>query len=290
MRPRTCYFLFLVPTLAIIGFVWIYPLIDAFYLSFQNVSIGASGITIAPAGFDNYVNAIESGPVQASFARTIYFTGVSVTLELLVGLGLALLMNDEFRGRGLARSLMLLPWALATISYAFMWRWIYNPDYGALNGILVQMGLISTYRNWLGEPFSALHAAIFADVWKTCPFMALILLAGLQTIPKELYDSAKVDGAAAFGRFRKITLPLLKPAILTALLIRAISAFQVFTIIYILTAGGPADSTAVIIFYVYRETFKYLHFGYGSALSYLVTVLFVGIAVLYVRFYKSRAL
>jgi multiple sugar transport system permease protein len=189
----------------------------------------------------------------------------------------ALVLNSAIRGRGVLRAVVLVPWAIPTVVTAKMWEWMYNTDFGLLNYLL---GL---KVNWLGSTMWAMNAAVFMDVWKTTPFVALLLTAGLQVIPRELYHAARVDGAGPLYMFRKVTLPLLMPIIIVVLLFRTIDAFRVFDAIYVLTGGGPANSTETLSIYAYKVLFQTLQFGYGSAISMVVFLCVGTISVFYVR-------
>jgi ABC-type sugar transport system permease subunit len=179
---------------------------------------------------------------------------------------------------------MLFPWALLTVSNAVLWAWILSPTYGAANALLLRLGVLQTPKAWLSDTFWTMQIIILADAWKTVPTMTLLLLAGLQPISPELYEAAEVDGATRWQRFSRITLPLLRPVILVAVALRTIGAFRVFDIIYVLTGnGGPADSTKVLAFYAYDQTFRYLFFGYGAAISWLITVFMLVWIVIYLR-------
>jgi multiple sugar transport system permease protein/N,N'-diacetylchitobiose transport system permease protein len=197
-------------------------------------------------------------------------------------------MNVQFRGRWLLRSIMVLPWALPTIVNGTMWRWIFNPDYGALNALLTQLHILSHYRSWLGSPSLALNMVVLADVWKNTPLAAFLVLAGLQTIPKELFEAARVDGAGPIRTFFRVTLPLLRPTILIILVVRTIEAFKVFDIIYVMTRGGPANGTQTVAYYAYLQAFSNQLFGYGAALAYMMALFILGIALVYIRLLRQE--
>jgi ABC-type sugar transport system permease subunit len=197
-------------------------------------------------------------------------------------------MNVQFRGRWLLRSIMVLPWALPTIVNGTMWRWIFNPDYGALNALLTQMHILSHYRSWLGSPSLALNMVVLADVWKNTPLAAFLVLAGLQTILRELFEAARVDGAGPIRTFFRITLPLLRPTILIILVVRTIEAFKVFDIIYVMTRGGPANGTQTVAYYAYLQAFSNQLFGYGAALAYMMALFILGIALVYIRLLRQE--
>lgn len=277
----------LVPALVVTFGVILIPLVEAFWLSFHRYNLTVPGRPFI--GLANYAAALSDPGFWQAVGRTLYFTVVSTGLELVLGLAVALLLNERFAGRGLLRALLLLPWALPTIVNGMIWRWIYNADYGALNALLVQLGLIDHYRSWLGSPMGAMNAVIVADVWKMTPLVVMILLANLQTIPGELYEAASIDGAGALGRFRFVTLPHIRAGILVSLVARTIEAFKVFDIIFIMTRSGPANGTQTIAYYAYTETFTGLQFGKGAALSYLIAILITALALIYFRLIREEA-
>ena len=219
------------------------------------------------AGWANFSHLLSDSRFWSSLETTLYFAGVAVSLEVTAGLGIALLLHRQFFGRGLARTAVLIPWALPTVVAARMWEWIYNPEFGVMNYLLRKASLISGPVSWLGDPFWAIHAAILADAWKTIPFAALILLAGLAAIPSDLARAARVDGAGSLRIFFDITLPLLRPALVVTILFRFLDSFRVFDAIYVLTGGGPANTTETLAIYVYKVLFQTLRFGYGSAVA-----------------------
>lgn len=219
-------------------------------------------------GLENYRQLLADQRFWNSLGNTAYFVGVSVALELALGLGLAMLLHQPFRGRGAARALALVSWAVPGVVAARFWEWIFNADFGVLNYLL------GIHVNWLGDPFWALHAAIAADVWKTTPFVFLLILAGLQVIPEDLYRAARVDGATGWKLFRYVTLPLLRPVILLALLFRTMDAARIFDLIFVLTGGGPANESETLVVYAYKLLYRTLQFGYGSAVA-VATFLFV---------------
>jgi multiple sugar transport system permease protein len=265
-----------------------FPLLNTLWLAFTDASLTGQGYDWEWSGLENFAWILDDADFRAAVGHTFYFTIVSVSIEVVLGVLVALLLNQEFRGRTFVRALMILPWALPTIVNAVMWRLIYNPEYGSLNALLVQLGLMENYRSWLGEPASAMNAVIFADVWKNYPLIALIVLAGLQTIPKELYEAAIMDGAGAWKRFWAITLPGIMGPLSVALVLRAIEAFKVFDIIYVMTRGGPADTTKTASFFVYQESFTYLRAGSGAAYALTVTLMSGLMIALYVAMLRRR--
>ena len=275
--------LLVLPALLIILGVTLQPILTTFFLSFFNASLSKLTANVY-LGLENYVDLLSDPVFWATIVRTLYFTVVSVGLELLLGLGIAQLIHSKPPGWKFLRVSLIIPWAVPTIVTGTLWRWIYNADYGAMNALLVQLGLINKYQPWLTKPFVALNLVILADVWHSMPFIALILQAALATLPVDLDEAAAVDGANAWQRFTKIRLPLLRSAILVALVIRTVEAFRVFDMIYVITAGGPAYGTVTISYLTYLETFSFGHLGRGAALSFLISAFTLGMAIIYIRF------
>jgi multiple sugar transport system permease protein len=261
-------FLFVLPVLGLMGTVAFYPLVSTFRLSLRD-ELPIFQISRF-VGFSHYVELWYDQRFWHSLSNTLYFAVVSVSLEVLLGLGAALLLHQIFPGRGLVRALVLSPWFIPTVVAARMWEWMYNPQLGVLNFLLQQSGLFTEGINWLGQPSVALHAAILADVWKTAPFAALLILAGLQTIPPDLYQAARVDGARSVQAFWHITLPLLTPVLGLTILFRMLDALRVFDIVYVLTGGGPANTTETLSIYAYRLSFQTLQFGLGAAVAVVI--------------------
>jgi len=271
----------LTPSLVVIGLVAAYPICYAVWLSLNEYSVITPGLSRF-VGFDNYLDALNSSQFWAAMKTTILFTVISVALELVIGLAMALVMHRAFRGRALLRAVVLVPWAILTVVTAITWRTMFEPELGFVNTMLSTLSLPGGDVVWLGEEGYALAVMIFADVWKTAPFMALLLLAGLQGIPDELHDAAKVDGADAWQRFRSITLPLLVPAITVALVFRTLDALRVFDLPYVLTKG--ANGTETLSLLAQAELVANRNTGYGSALAVLTFLTVMGISFLYIRF------
>lgn len=232
-------------------------------------------------GLANYLELLADSRFWGALAHTGAFTLGSVVPELLLGLVLALVLNHAFRGRGLVRALVLLPWAIPTVVAALVWRFMFDGDAGVVNMAVASLG--ARPPHWFVDPTAAWAPVILADVWKTTPFVALLLLAGLQGIDGALYEAARVDGAGAWRRFVHITLPSLKPAILVALIFRTLDAFRVFDLIYVMTGGGPGTATEPIALYTFTSLLQNLRFGFGSALSVIVFLVTFALAILYVR-------
>jgi multiple sugar transport system permease protein len=265
-----------------------YPFIQTIVLSFTDAKLLSGFSKSHWIGFENYAFALTDTAFLQAMGRTLYFTVLSVGLEACFGVLVALLLNQEFPGRSLCRALLVLPWAIPTIVNALMWRLIYQPDFGGLNAALVQNGFMDNYRSWLGEESSAMNSVIIADVWKNYPIVALIVLAALQNAPRELYEAAKLEGANAWACFKSVTWPVIMAPLLIALVLRAIEALKVFDIIYVMTHGGPADSTRTLSFFVYQESFSFNRVGSGASYALLVVLMAMVFILAYVRMIKSR--
>jgi multiple sugar transport system permease protein len=268
------------PALVVIALVAAYPIGYAIWLSLNEYSVRVPGLSRF-AGFDNYSEALGSSEFWDAVVNTFLFTGISVTLEFAIGLGMALAMHEAFWGRGLLRAVVLVPWAVLTVVTAITWRTIFEPDLGLATQVLSTLGLPGQDVVWLGESGYAMAVMVLADVWKTAPFMALLLLAGLQVIPNDLYDAAKVDGATTWQRFRRITLPLLTPAILVALIFRTLDALRIFDLPYVLTRGSNDTTTLSLL--AHQELTSNRLIGLGSALSVLTFVIVMAVAFFYIR-------
>jgi ABC-type sugar transport system permease subunit len=275
------FWLLLPAAVAVFGVV-LYPIARTLLVSLFKVDSALA--TQTPfVGLGNYTQVLGNQAFWASVGRTLYFTIVSTAIELVLGLAVAGLLNARLRARWLLRTIVVIPWALPTIVNAAMWRGIYNAQYGALNALLTQLHLISGYQAWLGDPTTALNLIIVADAWKTIPLVAFFLLAGLTSIPHELYEAAMLDRASWPRIFRSIVLPMLVPSISIVLVLRTIEAFKVFDIIYAMTRGGPAGGTTTISFYAYTTAFSDQNFGVGSALSVLILVVILVLTAIYLR-------
>jgi multiple sugar transport system permease protein len=268
------------PSLIVILIVAAYPIGYAIWLSLHQYSLIHPGLS-RWVGFDNYRDALKSSDFWSSIKTTFIFTAISVSLELVIGMGMALLMHAAFRGRSILRAAVLVPWAILTVGTAIMWRSIVQPDVGFLNQILKALHLPGAHTVWLAQNGYALAVMVFADVWKTAPFMALLLLAGLQVIPDDVQDAAKVDGATAWQRFMKVTLPLLRPAILVALIFRTLDALRIFDLPYVLTQG--ANGTTSLSLYAYQQLTQNRLIGPGSALAVLTFIIVMAVSFVYIR-------
>src|SRR5215471_4002674 len=264
-----------------------YPIVDAFWLSLHRYNLRRPE-QYAFIGLQNYFDVFTNEQFLASLGVTLFFTFWSTVGVLVLALGMALVANEHIPQRALLRALILLPWAMSGVVTALMWKWIFNPNAGALNGVLYSLGILSHYRSWLMSPDTSYMAIITANVWNTLPFSALVLLAGLQAIPSELYDAAKVDRASLWARFRHVTLPWLSQPILIVLIVQALGGIRIFDIIYLLTGGGPGYATTTLGFAAYLTSFVSTDIGHGNAWSYTVAILTLVIAIFYMKLLYGR--
>jgi ABC-type glycerol-3-phosphate transport system permease component len=264
-----------IAVLAIMGYPWIY----SGWMSLHTTNLLTR--TTAWVGLGNYAKTFQNQTFQDSFIRTVWFSALVVVGGILVGLLIALVLNESFKGRGLMRSIMLMPWAIAPVVVGKLFLLIYSGEYGTLNGILYQFGLIDSYVPWLTESRRALIMTAIASIWQAAPLSALLLLAGLQSLPTNLYNAAKIDGASAWQRFRKITLPWLRPMLLLVVILNTINALMTFDLIYVLTMGGPGEATTVVSWLGYITFFNFARYGEGTAILYILSLISLVMAVFY---------
>lgn len=292
MNRRSLFFenlLPLLPALALVTLVVGLPILDVVAMSFTRVEL-AGGMATRWAGLQPAARLWQDSRFFDALGNTAVFTGASVLLETLLGVGFALVLDRSFRGRGLVRSVMLVPWALPTAVMALAFSWIFNDSFGVANDLLRRTGLVSGSVAWLSGPRTAMAAIVLADVWKTTPFVALIVLAGLQGIPQSVLEAARVDGLGAWQRFRHVVLPLLLPSIAVAALFRAAQAWGAFDIVYVMTGGGPGGSTETVSLYAFQSFFRYLDFGYGAAIATHGTLLVAALALVIALSRRRRGL
>jgi len=280
-QERRLPYLLISPTVAVLLALSIYPLFYSIKTSFQTGDD-------AHFSFDNFTRLFSDGFFLSATAHTFVFASLALTLEFLIGLGLALLLDSKLRGKNIFRAVLLVPMMLPPVVVGVVWRLMLNSDFGAINGTLKSFGVDTTNLTWTASPKLAFLSIIIVDVWQWTPFVFLILLAGLQAIPNEPYEAALIDGSSAWQTFKNITLPLLKPAILIALLLRTMDLLRVFDSIFILTEGGPGNATETISLYIYRTAFRFGDFGYATAMSFVLLILTNIISATYIRFLQKQ--
>lgn len=270
---------FLAPCLLLLLALTVYPLFYLARLSLHRMTPDGEAF----AGLANFARLLTDAFFWRALGQTLALTFGALTLEFLLGLALALLLHSQIRGRNLWRALFLLPMILPPVVAGVTWRLIYNPNFGILNAAVQWLGFDTTKLTWLADPSMALAAVVLVDVWEWTPFVFLILLAGLQAIPEEPYEAARIDGSSAWQTFRHITLPLLTPAILVALLLRTFDLLRLFDLVFILTQGGPGFATETISLYIYKTAFRFYDFGYAAALSFVLLAATLALSHIYIR-------
>ena len=276
-------YLLVAPALAVLLALSIYPLLYSITISLQQET--AAGVVWTLAHFKRLAS---DGFFQTAMVHTFVYAVAALTCEFVLGLVLALLLNQQIRGRGVFRASLLVPMMLPTVVVGVVWRLLLNPNFGAINGTLKQLGINTESLTWTASPRLAFLAVIAVDVWQWTPFVFLVLLAGLQAIPQEPYEAALIDGSTRWQTFRHVTLPLLKPAILIVLLLRTMDLLRVFDQIFILTEGGPGFATEMISLYIYRTAFRFFDFGYAAAMSFVLLALTNVVSVVYLKLLQDE--
>jgi len=270
------------PTLVIMLAVTIYPFLFSLYLSFHKWDLSAGmAAPIEFVGFKNYLSVLTDPAFWKIMQNTVFFVTVAVGLEFSIGLGLALLLDRDIPGIRVYRLLCALPVMMTPILMGILWTYMYKEDFGIINYFLSLVGVGKVA--WQGDPTIAMFACIFVDVWQWTPFMMLVILAGLKSLPAAPFEAASIDGANRWQIFRKLTLPFLKPVIAVSLAIRIMDAFRVFDVIWQLTQGGPGQATETIAIYIYRQSFRYFHMGLGAAASYIALIVVAIVCTIIIR-------
>jgi multiple sugar transport system permease protein len=282
-RERSAYG-FLAPGLILFSIFTVFALGFAFYLTFREWNI------LEPEkpfiGLQNYQDLVHDKDFGRSIINTAYFTGASVPLGMLVGLAVALLLNQPIRGRGILRTLYFLPTVTPFVVSAIIWKWLYNGDFGLFNYYLLKTHLITQPLVWLSDKNLAMPAVVLMSVWSSVGFSMVVYLAALQAIPNDLYEAARIDGAGSWARLRYVTLPMLRPSTLFLMVMGIIGSFQVFTQIYIMTSGGPLNRTTTMVYYIYEAAFKFYEMGYASTLAYALFLMLLVFTALQLRLYR----
>jgi len=271
------------PAAAFMALLILYPVLKGIYTSFHYVNLAQPWRGTPFVGLANYTALMKDPDFWLSFKNSILYTLGAVASQFLVGFGAALVLNRHFRGRGVVRGIVLLPWVMPGVLAALMWSWMYNAQVGVINDILLRLHLINKPIAWLANPDTAMLAVIGVAMWKGFPFFTVMLLAGLQSIPQELYEAASIDGASAWQRFRYITLPLMKEIILITTTLRIIGAFNYADLVYVLTEGGPAKATLTLPVFSFLKAYQYFDFGYSAAISVIMMLVLFAFTLLYIQ-------
>lgn len=281
--------LFIIPALIFVTLFMYYPIIQTFIYSLFDLHRTADWLHAEFVGLQNYITVMKSQAFRNAIGFTLYYTVMTVFFELIIGLGMALAtFSVHPRLRGILRAVLVVPWAIPPIVSAMLWRWLLHPDAGVFGYVLTATGLVSKPPAFLTNPVLAVHSIIAASVWKNAPMMGILLLAGLASIPQDIYDAAKVDGARSWFRFRRVTLPLLLPTILVTVLFRSLWALRMFEESYALTGGGPGTTTDTLSTFAYKYFFTYARFGVGSAYAIVIFLMVVMVAIVYINRVKGN--
>lgn len=281
-------YLFLIPSLILIAVLVLYPVFETIRLSFFNYRIQTMALGETFIGLDNFKNILSDSEFFTSLKFTLVFTVVAVSLETIIGILFALIMNQKIPGQGIIRTAVLVPWAIPTIISGLMWKFMYSQQYGVINYILKTLKIITKNLPWLSNAQLAVVATIIADVWKTTPYMSLLILSGLQTIPPQMYEAAAIDGATKIQRFIHITIPLIKPVLSVAILFRTLATFRIYALISVLTSGGPANATQSLSLYTIKTYFNYGNLGYGAALATVTFIISLIISMFFLGSLKRK--
>jgi len=265
----------------------VFPVVYSFYISLYSLRLTRPH-RVPFVWFDNYLTVLSDPQFWEAVQRTVTFSVMAVAATALIGLLIALLLNEEFPGRRVLSALLLIPWAIPSVANGLLWKWIYDSNYGALNGLLLQLGFINSYMVWLGDADKTLALIANAFVWKEVPLAAILLLVGMKTIPADLYAAAKVDGADAVRRFFHVTLPALGPSFALVIVYETMMAIRHFDLFFLLTEGGPGDASHVVAWRIYVETFRNLSFGTGAAMSYILALATLALSYVVIRMLGRR--
>lgn len=275
------------PAILLLLVMMAYPILYSAYLSVHEYNLRRPRV-FDFIGLDNYAEILGDPQFWNAAEVTLFFSIGSISLTIVLGTLLALLLNEKWPGRGILRAVALIPWAIPPVVNGLVWQWLLEGRYGLINAILLNLGIIDSYQAWLVQPSTAMPALVIAEVWNHTPFVAIVMLAALQTIPEELYDAARVDGANIFQRFWFVTLPWLSHSLLLVLITQTMVALRTFDIIYVLTGGGPGDSTTVLAWLTYVTTFSFNDFGKGNAYAYIIALITLALSVVYIRMLWKR--
>lgn len=274
------------PSTLIIFGVLVFPIVYALFMSVNDMNIAKR--TYEFIGLENYKTMFTDKYFKNAITQTLLFTVLTVAAEIGIGVAVALVLNQEFKGRGFVRGLMILPWALPSVVNAVMWKWIFNGNYGVLNALLTNIGILDSYYVFLGKPVSAFVCVLIANIWKETPYVVLLTIAALANIPADLYEAAQIDGANSWKSFWRITLPMIRPVILILTITKTIWALQTFDLVFIMTAGGPVNVTQFIAFFIHKTSFKFQKFGYGSAMSFTLSLVCFFLTYLYIKVFMGK--
>lgn len=288
LKKKFIPYMLLLPMLITIGTILIYPLFNGVWVSFHHKVLTEPGVGTPFVGLKNYIDVVTDDVFGKILKNTGVYIIEAVFFQFLLGFGVAFLLNQKFKCRGIIRGIVLLPWVAPGVVVAMIWAWLLNGTYGVINDILFKLGIISDYIPWLAQSSTALQSVIFARIWKGFPFFAIMILAGLQAIPKELYEAAEVDGTTTFQKFRWVTLPMLKQVITISILLRLIKSTNELTTLLVMTGGGPGNSSMILPLLAFTKAWKSLNFGYAAAIATMFMGGLLVLIAIYLRLQRSE--
>lgn len=288
MRKKYLPYIFILPSVVFMLLIVAYPILLTFKTALYHEVLTRPWEGVEFVALNNFIELLQDSEFWHALQRTLIWTISSVLGKTLIGLIIALVLNQKFKLRGIYRTLILIPWVTPQVVSAIIWRWVYNGEYGMLNYMLIKLGLINNGVSWLGHRTTAFIAAVVNDMWIGIPFMIVVFLAGLQGIPREMYEAARVDGANKWQQLFKITLPQLKPVFLTGTILSIIWTFNSFNIIWVLTKGGPVNATETLVIKTYKEAFGKFDLGIGSAYAVTTFVLLMVFSIFYWNLFRGQ--
>jgi len=287
-RKQLAPYLYIAPAFIYLFVLWVFPFLYSLILSFQKWELASLDTQRRFVGFKNYIEIVKDPEFWNGINRTLVYVCSAVGLEFVIGLGIALLICKQLKGMGLFRRFILIPFIIAPAVVGLMWMWMYNPELGIFNHFIRTLGIDKQGFIWTGDPSIAMFSLVLADIWQWTPFVILLFVAGIVSLPSDPFDAARIDGASRWQIFKYITLPMLKPVMMVILLIRTMTAFKFIDKIFILTHGGPASTTEVLGFYIYRVSFMHFRMGYGAALSYVMFIIVIALCLIIIRFLRVK--
>lgn len=281
-------YLYIAPAFIYLFILWVFPFLYSLILSFQKWELASLDTQKKFVGFKNYVEIVKDPEFWNGINRTLVYVFSAVGFEFVAGFGIALLVCKQLRGMGVFRRFILIPFLVAPVVVGLMWMWMYNPELGIVNHFIRTLEIHDRGFTWTGDPSMAMFSVVLADIWQWTPFVILLFVAGIVSLPPDPFDAARIDGASRWQIFKYITLPMLKPVMMVILLIRTMTAFKFIDKIFVLTHGGPASTTEVLGFYIYRVSFMHFRMGYGAALSYVMFIIVIALCFIVIRFLRVR--
>lgn len=283
---RSLSFYFMLPAIILTVGILIYPIINAFWISLNKINFMTGEYKFIV--FKNYIDIILKSELLKSLQVTFIYSLCVIFGTLILGLIIALLLNKNFKARGFCIAILLIPWAIAPVVNGIMWKWIFNPRFGFFNNFLLSIGVMNSFENFLIMKWPAMIIVILTAIYKWIPFTTFLLIASLQTVPRVLYEAGEVDGVSPIGSFFKITLPLIRPSLVIVLIFLSVASLKTFDTIYVLTSGGPGYETSVINYMAYLQTFKYMNFGQGASLAFLISIIILFVNIIYYKLFLKE--